>query len=159
MLSIQRGITSVIVASSTEQVKDLLFHWPGSSPWASGFDLGSLLQKNPGGRGRGSAIELIVSIWWMVDIVGRSTGFSWTHNSPIWIYLMTSSLLQLSLMPGSTSSCNDLLSQSLQTCWSYVNTYIHNYDHRLKESNKIWNIISLWFLTYVTKLLTKPSIW
>ena len=118
MLNFQRGVTSVIVASSTEQGIDLLLDWPGSNPWAEGFDLGPFPKKNPGVLGTGRVTELFVSIWYIVDNVGRSTGFSWTHNIPIWIYLMTSSRLQSSLIPLSTSSINDSFSQSLQTCWS-----------------------------------------
>lgn len=62
MLDFQRGVTSVIVASSKEQAKDMLVGSPGSSLWA-GFDPGPFLNRNPGGEGTSRAMELVVSIW------------------------------------------------------------------------------------------------
>lgn len=42
-----------------------------------------LRKKNPGGRGADRTIELVVSIWTIADMVGRSSVSSWTHNKAI----------------------------------------------------------------------------
>lgn len=47
-------------------------------------------KKNLGGRGIAREIELVVSIWTIVDMVGRFLVFFWTYNKAIWMYLIIS---------------------------------------------------------------------
>lgn len=73
--SLQRAVTEVIGALSMEQRTDLSIDGPVCS-WL-------LLKKSPGGLGTAREIELVVSIWTIADMVGRSPVSSWTHNKAI----------------------------------------------------------------------------
>jgi len=48
--------------------------------------------KIAGSSGGGNSIEWLLRYEAIANIEGLASGFSWTHNKPIWMHLMTSIL-------------------------------------------------------------------
>lgn len=97
-IAVYLGKGSVLVTSFTEKVSSTItsdLSHMGFLPWArrSATELQSLPKKNAGCRGGWSLILLLVSITITEDILGLSSGCSWTQRRPMWMLLITLLLL------------------------------------------------------------------
>ena len=77
--------------SLVEDGMEVLASWPELDSCVTiGFVL--WFKKKVGSCGNGNSIVWLLRYETIVTIVGLTSRFSWTHNRPIWMYLMTSIL-------------------------------------------------------------------